>query len=364
MHFPGKHRVLALGFVLIGTAWAGHAQDAKPVATPIPAAPPIRLPSSRLVPDAVIALGGDRQLAVTPDGVWVSDRAAGTVVRIDPKTNAIEIEKDKSLPIGKEPCTALVFAFKSLWTAGCASGTLVRLTLPAITPAATPSPSATMPQPTAAPAAAAKPDKDPLTEIKVAVRGPGPLVSATGSVWMLTDVGRSLIRVDPDTNTVVADVTLPAAGNGIAVSGDAIWIVSTRGAQATRVNGYSNVVEEIVKVGPAPIAIASGEGSVWTLNGGDGTVSRIDPKTAKVTETIKAGVTAVSGTIAAGEGSVWISAPGIPLSRIDPRTNRLAQQFSGPGGGALAIGLKSLWLTASPSEIWRLDPRRVEATRK
>ena len=360
MHSLGKQHVLALGFVIIGTAWAGHAQEAKPAATPVPAAPPIRLASSSLVPDAVIALGGERRLAVTPDAVWVSDRAAGAVVPIDPKTNVV----GKPVPIGKEPCTALVFALKSLWTASCASGTLVRLSLPGTTPAATPAPSAAMPQPTATPAAVAKPDKDPLTEIKVGVRGPGPLASATGSLWMLTDGGRSLIRIDPDTNAVVADVTLLAPGSAMAVSGDTIWVVSTRGAHATRVNGYSNVVEETVKVGPAPIAIAAGEGSVWTLNGGDGTVSRIDPKTAKVTETIKAGVTTVSGTIAAGEGSIWISTPGIPLSRIDPRTNQLAQQFSGPGGGVLAIGLKSLWLAATPTNIWRLDPKRVEATRK
>lgn len=361
---PRKRRVFALGLVVIGTAWVGHAQDAKPAATPAPTAPPIKLPSTSLVPEAAIALGGERRLAVTPDGVWVTDRAAGTVVRIDPKSNAAE----KPLSIGKEPCAALVYAFKSLWTSGCASGTLVRLDLPA--PVPTPVPAATPvavpvpPAPTVTPAAPGKPEKGPLAEIKIAVRGAGPIASATGSIWMLTDGGRSLIRVDPDTNAVVADVTLPAAGSAITASGDAIWIVSTGGAQAIRVNGYSNVVEETVKVGPAPIAIASGEGSVWTLNGGDGSVSRIDPKTAKVTDTIKAGVTAASGTIAASEGSVWISVPGIPLSRIDPRTNRLAQQFTGPGGGVLAVGLKSLWLTASAAEIWRLDPKRIEATRK
>lgn len=360
MLFPGKRRGFALGFVIIGTAWAGHAQEAKPAATPTPASPPIRLASSSLKPDAVIALGGERRFAITPDAVWVSDRNAGTVARIEPKSNTV----DKPLPIGKEPCASLVSAFKSLWTAGCASGILLRLDLPAASPAATPVATPAPATPAPAPTATPKPDKGPLTEIRVGVRGPGPLATATGSIWMLTDEGRSLLRVDPDTNAVVADITLPSPGAAITASGDAIWIASTSADRATRVNAYSNVVEEIVKVGPAPIAIAWGESSVWTLNGGDGTVSRIDPKTAKVAETIKAGVKASAGAIAASEGSVWISVPGLPLSRIDARTNHLAQQFTGPGGGVLAIGLKSIWLTASPTEIWRLDPKRVEATRK
>jgi YVTN family beta-propeller protein len=351
MQFTGKPYTVLLSLFL-GSAAIASAQSTKPEVTPPPAAPPITLLLTSLVPDATIELGGDRHFAVTPDGVWVSNRAAGTVTRIDPKTNTPE----KPLAIGKEPCHSLVQAFKSLWTALCSSGSLMRLDLPSATPApAKDKPIESTP---------AKAEKSPLTEIKTGIRGAGPLVSATGSIWMITDAAGSLVRLDPDTNAVVAEVTVPSGATSLAVSGDALWIVSTARAQVSRVNGYSNVVEETVKVGPAPIAVAAGEGSIWTLNGGDGSVSRIDPKTNKVTDTIKVGATGTIGTILAGEGSVWVSVPGFPLSRIDPRTNRLAQQFTGPGGGVLAIGLKSLWLAATPTHVWRIDPKRVEATRK
>ena len=60
---------------------------------------------------------------------------------------------------------------------------------------------------------------------------------------------------------------------------------------------------------------------------------------------------------------MWVSVPGLPLSRIDPATNRLVHQFAGPGGGALTIGFKSLWVTATADAVWRIDPKRVEATR-
>jgi hypothetical protein len=69
MHSLGKQHVLALGFVIIGTAWAGHAQERSPPrhlsrrrrqsGLPVPAW--YRTPSSRF--------GGERRLAVTPDAV-------------------------------------------------------------------------------------------------------------------------------------------------------------------------------------------------------------------------------------------------------------------------------------------------------
>jgi len=70
------------------------------------------------------------------------------------------------------------------------------------------------------------------------------------------------------------------------------------------------------------------------------------------------------GQIAVGEGSVWVTAPGLPLARIDPRTNHIVQQFTGEGGGAIVISQGALWITATPKAIWRLDPKLVEATRQ
>lgn len=351
MRPAGKRYTFAL-LLILGWIGPGHAQIANPDAKPVPAPPPITLPLTSLVPDARIAIDGDRRIATTGDAVWVLTRSNGTAVRIDPKTNA----PDKPVAITKEPCHSFVSAFKSFWAAACGAGALVRFTPPAPPPAK--DESAGKP---ADSKSEKKPD-DPIKLITTAIRGAGPLVSATGSIWMITDAKGSVARIDPDTNAVVAEVTIPAGATSLTSAGDALWIASSGKGLVTRINGYSNVVEDTVKVGTSPVAIASGEGSVWTLNGGDGTVSRIDLKTNKVTETIKVGVKGAAGTIVVGEGSVWVTAPGHPLSRIDPKTNRLAQQFTGPGGGVIAIGLKSLWLTATPTEVWRIDPKRVEAT--
>jgi virginiamycin B lyase len=129
------------------------------------------------------------------------------------------------------------------------------------------------------------------------------------------------------------------------------------------VDPRTNLIVESIPVGKAPRFIAVGEGAVWALNQGDGSVSKIDPKTNKVTATIEVGVPGEGGDIAAGEGSVWVTSFGFPISRIDPVTNKVVQQFVGKGGDAIRVGLGSVWLSnLEAGTVWRLDPRRVEAT--
>jgi len=118
-----------------------------------------------------------------------------------------------------------------------------------------------------------------------------------------------------------------------------------------------------IPVGPKPRFLAIGEGSVWTINQGDGTISRVDVKTNKVVATIEAGIPGGGGEIAVGEGSVWVTSFEYPITRIDPSTNKVAQQFYGPGGDAIRVGHGSVWLSnLREGNVWRLDPGRIEKT--
>jgi virginiamycin B lyase len=129
------------------------------------------------------------------------------------------------------------------------------------------------------------------------------------------------------------------------------------------VSPHTNETIESVEVGPKPGRLAVGEGGVWTLNRGDGSVTRVDPTTNKVVATIAVDPAAASGEIAAGAGSIWISAPGIPIVRIDSRTNRAVQKFTGDGGGAILVAHGSLWVAAGSKMTWRLDPLLVAGMR-
>jgi virginiamycin B lyase len=106
-----------------------------------------------------------------------------------------------------------------------------------------------------------------------------------------------------------------------------------------------------------------GEGAVWTLNRGDHSVTRVDPATNKVVATIPVGHEVGKGDIAVGEGGVWLSAPGSPLVRLDPRANRVAQRFTGEGGGAVAVAHGSVWIAAAAGTTWRIDPKLAASLR-
>jgi YVTN family beta-propeller protein len=191
----------------------------------------------------------------------------------------------------------------------------------------------------------------------------GGLAASPDSIWMLTDKNGTLARIDPATNKVAAEIYV-APGSYMAAFGEgAVWITSTAKNLVSRVNPDTNLVTDTIPVGKAPRFLAIGEGAVWTLNQGDGSVTRIDFKTNKVVATIEVGVPGEGGDIAAGEGSVWVTSFGFPISRIDPASNKVVQQFVGKGGDALRVGLGSVWLSNYEAQtVWRIDPKRIEAT--
>ena len=185
----------------------------------------------------------------------------------------------------------------------------------------------------------------------------GRIAAGIGSIWVVTDRKGVVTRIDPDTNQPVAEIHVAGGAAAVLFHGDALWVTSGGGKKLTRVNPHNNEIVETIDVGPKPVRLAAADGAVWTLNQGDGSVTRVDTATNKAVATISIGKDVAAGEIAAGEGSVWISAPGVPLVRIDPRTNKVAQRFSGEGGGAVLVAHGSLWLAAG-SQTLRLDPKR------
>ena len=330
--------VLALG--LSGAALRSQGQGQPGIAPP--ARPPADIPFARLTPDATVPVTMDAGATATGDAVWVTDRAAGTVTRLDPKSNTA----GTPIAAGTAPCASLSAGFDSVWVPLCGSNPGV-----ARVDAAKGTVSATVP---------------------VAVAGAdGSTAIAVGSLWVVSSRKGVLSRVDPDTNAPIAETYVSEGADAVVAGEDALWVTSGTSGMLTRVNPHNNEVVEMVKVGATPGRMAVGEGAVWTLNRGDAggagsgaaTVSRVDPKTNKLIATIPIGEIGASAEIAAGEGSVWVSAPGVPITRIDPRTNRAVQRFTGEGGGSILVAHGSLWVGVGAGKTLRLDPALVAATR-
>ena len=321
----------------------------QPPTTPSQAAPPrpkrpgvstpgIKIPITRLTPDAVFSLPGVPDWLAIDEHVWVSNSPKNTIHRLDPKTNSVLA----TIEVGVHPCSGLATGFGSLWVPTCGDKAgvgkgLVRVSL-----------------------------KDGTVEATLPFAVPeseGGLATGAGSVWVMTDKKGTLTRVDPATNKAVAEIYVAPGSYAVAFGENAVWITSTETNVLTRVNPRTNVIEQTIPVGPKPRFLAVGEGSVWTINQGDGSISRVDATTNKVLATIEAGIPGNGGEIAVGDGSVWVTSFEYPITRIDVATNKVVQQFYGDGGDAIRFGLGSVWLSnLRAANVWRLDPKRVVAT--
>jgi virginiamycin B lyase len=306
------------GVLLLGIASAVSAQTSE-------------IPLSRLKADATLTIALEPGAAASDDAVWIPNRGAGTVVRIDAKDNRVH----PALAVA-DPCASLVVAFNSVWVPSCRESSLVRV----------------------APA-----DRKVSATAAIGVADPaGRIAAGVGSIWVVGDRKGIVTRIDPDTNQPVAEIHVAGGASSVLFTANTLWVTSGTGSRLTRINPHTNEIVEAIEVGREPGPLAAADGAVWTLNRADGSVTRVDTESNKVVATIAIGDKVANGDIAAGEGSVWISAPAAPLVRIDPRTNKVVQRFAGEPGGAVLVAHGSLWLAVG-RQTWRLDPKLVAAMR-
>lgn len=325
----GRMRGLGVvwGTVLVGwlpVAW-GQGAPARP------ARAADELAFARLRADAVVAVAMRAGAVATAEAVVLpADRG---LVRVSAKGSQVS----PVVLTGQAACASLAAGAGAIWAPLCAAGRIARLD-----------------------------DKTSGVGVPVElapVDPAGRIAVSVGSVWVASSARGLVSRVDPAAGAVVAEIRVAPEPSSVVASGDAIWVTSASRNVLTHVNAHTNDVVATVNVGPRPGRLAVGEGGVWTLNRGDGSVSRVDPATHKVQATIAVGQAAAGGEIAAGAGAVWISASGLPLVRIDPATNRVAQRFTGDHGGAVLVAHGSLWIAGPGGSTWRVDPLLVAALR-
>jgi virginiamycin B lyase len=289
--------------------------------------PVIRRPMTGLRPLATIQVGGHPDwMALTANSVWVTSSSTNSVIRLNAVTNKV----GESVTIPK-PCSGLAVGFGSLWVPSCADHNLVRVDLKT--------------QKVVARIPAGPADSE------------GGITTGAGSVWIVTGPKGVLARIDPTTDSIVARIRIPSNSYAAAFADGSVWITSTGKSLLSRVDGATNKLVSTTRVGRAPRFLTTGAGSVWTLNQGDGTISRVDTRSGKLLATIEAGLSGHGGEIAYGEGSIWATLFGFPITRIDPATNRVTHQWTGKGGDSIRAGLGSVWLTdLYAGVVWRLDP--------
>ena len=249
------------------------------------------------------------------------------VVRIDEATNEVTARVSVD-----QPCYSLAAGFGAVWAPSCGSKELDRI--------------------------------DPRTN-SVAARipvagipadGEGQLAVAGAFVWLFVDDRGSLAKVDPKTNRVVETFATGVPGVALVEANGSLW-ASVPDRDSVAQIGLDGRVIRTIAVGAKPRFIAAGEGGVWALGQGAGDVTRIDPKTAAVVATIALDVPGEGGCIATGGGSVWVTMPRTPVSRVDPATDRVTERFVGEGGDCIGFSDGSVWLSNNAlGTVSRLRP--------
>ena len=287
--------------------------------------PGVQHKMDELIPVATFAVEGRPDwMAVTQNAVWVTSSNVNHVVRLDAKTN-----RPGKIVTVAQPCAGLAVGFGSLWIPSCGDHMVVRVD------AETGKLQARV---------AASPADDE-----------GGIAVGAGSVWIVTSKEGDLVRIDPASNTVKVHVRIPAGSFNPVFANGFIWITSNTGNTLVRVDPATNRVTGETPVGPRPRFFTVGAGSLWVLSQGDGTITRVDASTGKRTASISAGIPGEGGEITFGDGAVWATALGYPITRIAPETNTVVGQWQGNGGDSIRVAHGSLWLTdLKGSKVWRL----------
>lgn len=289
--------------------------------------------ASALPITAKIHLGGDPDwLGIGFGSVWVSVPKNNEIVRINPETNAIEAR----IKVGEQPCYGIGIGASNVWVLNCKSQSLTRI----------------RPQDNTV---------DRVKLVRIAPHGEGAIAVENDSVWYVSDVDRhssTLVRLSGRTTEQV----LVGADSAVVNSAfGSIWVTSSGEGKVYRVDPKQHKVIARIDVPASPRFTTIGEGAVWVLSQSDGSVSRIDPATNTVTASIAAKVPGAGGDIASGGGHIWVAASGTPVLRIDPRSNKVMDQYGNyKGADAIRFGFGAVWVSDhKKGDLWRIDPQKL-----
>jgi YVTN family beta-propeller protein len=284
-------------------------------------------------------------MTVADGMLWVL-KGAGTVVRIDPATNAV-VGKPLRVPAGAE---AIAVAQGALWVTSVAPGDL------------------------------GTPGKDTVTRIDPATgrtvatitvaRAPLDVAATPGAVWVTNSGagGDSVARIDPHTNRLSGrPVSTGASPQSLAVGGGSLWVANHDARTVTRIDQASGKVVADIPVPSEPHRVAYGAGAAWVGNWHDNSISRIDPATNRVVGSPIPIGSHHAGNLAVGAGGVWVTSDyrleaadeDVVVVRIDPRTNRAVETIA-VGGHPIDIAATegAVWVSvANPGTLLRIAER-------
>jgi DNA-binding beta-propeller fold protein YncE len=276
-----------------------------------------------------IAVGrGPLRIASSPDAVWVTSAADGTLTRIDP--SSLRPEKPP-LRLGRG-VSGVAVGNGSVWVSSPRTGQVLRV------------------------------DADSgsvLARIDVGGR-PGAIVYGGGRLWVADDAGSGVIAINPAGDRVFRRGIPPhATPLRLAVGAGAIWVSSASTGTVRRIDLRTVRAGDPIRVGRGPAGVTVGGGLVWVANSRSGTVSRVDPSIlGLVGDPVQ--IDGRPGGVDAGTSVVWVAnVTDDSLLRLDLESGEPVGDPIGVGAepGAVAVGAQAVWVANNgDGTISRVEP--------
>jgi streptogramin lyase len=277
-------------------------------------------------------------LAFGAGSLWVASVEHGTISRIDPAAGQVVDQFELGYEVGFPTIRADDTA---AWVAGADDQSLTRIDASGLTQTA--------------------------TSLGPPVQRPYGIGLGAGSLWVSSQTGQTVMRIDPEQLEIEATIDVRPAGaetadfapSSVAVDENGVWVVEHRGLALTRIDPASNTVVSTTCLGsPGPGQLVAHDGAVWIGEAGADVVSRVSTASEDI-EVRLVTPGPVAASLATGNGAIWV-ATGSHLVEIDPSTNVVAatvlltdvaptDQY--PGGLAVAFGGGFAWITHPTEDV-------------
>jgi streptogramin lyase len=201
-----------------------------------------------------------------------------------------------------------------------------------------------------------------LGTVKLPDNSPFQIVVGDGAVWICSQQNEEaarLIKVDPATTKVTA--VIPTQGDAnVALTPDALWVAVNTGILERRDPDTNRVLATITMPGGPYSAhfVTAGPLGIFLASTYDGSVLRVDPVANTVTQIADLGDNA--GPLVELDGSLWVRA-GTGVVAIDPATGAITRRIARDVRDLASDG-RSLWASTNGPTVLRIDPQTGAVT--
>jgi hypothetical protein len=193
---------------------------------------------------------------------------------------------------------------------------------------------------------------------RIPVPGAAWFAVADGALWVTSQTGTGISRIDPATNTVVAHVGDVAPCGAPVVAFDSLWQAACDADVILRMDPVGNaIVDTIPAQGHTFLVLAAGR----LITVGPEGLASLDPQTGAFT-TI-GGQAAVGVDFITSDGTtVWVKNTA-GVARLDPADGRTLAAISAPQAQAISFAGDHAWLTVTGQGALEIDLATNKVTR-